>query len=161
MSKKSVVGASSAGILSTVFASLGMVSCCGMPIIASILATVGIGASELSFFSEYQPYFITVSVVAIAYGFWTLYFRNPKKTSCCASSSSCCESRPKRKIWPHIILWIAAASVAYVLCLSPESPKPASSDAATPATDSCCPSPSKNIEAIEREKESAPACSSC
>lgn len=75
MSKKSVVGTTSVGILSSILAFLGVVSCCGMPIIAGILAWLGIGASQLSFFAEYRSLFIGIAIVALLFGFWQVYFK--------------------------------------------------------------------------------------
>lgn len=49
MSDKKTIWSVIAGILSSVFAFLGIVSCCGMPILAGVLAALGIGASQLSF----------------------------------------------------------------------------------------------------------------
>ena len=51
MSDKKTIWSVIAGILSSVFAFLGIVSCCGMPILAGVLAALGIGASQLSFFA--------------------------------------------------------------------------------------------------------------
>lgn len=112
MSKKSVIGATSVGVVSSLLAFVGFVSCCGMPIVAGILSSIGIGATQLSFFVEYQPYFLLLSIVSLGFGFWSLYFRSSSsgccgakeesKSSCCspkpskpAESTSCCSSTPK------------------------------------------------------------------
>ena len=47
-----------ASVISPLLALLGVISCCGLPILAGILATLGIGASQLSFFAEYKGWFI-------------------------------------------------------------------------------------------------------
>ena len=44
MSKKSVIGTTSVGVFSSILAFLGVVSCCGMPIVAGVLVWLGIGA---------------------------------------------------------------------------------------------------------------------
>ena len=54
MDKKKTIWSGITGVVASVLAFLGVVSCCGMPIIAGILATVGIGASQLSFFCRIQ-----------------------------------------------------------------------------------------------------------
>ena len=54
MSDKKTIWSVIAGILSSVFAFLGIVSCCGMPILAGVLAALGIGASQLKFFCGIQ-----------------------------------------------------------------------------------------------------------
>ncbi len=82
MSKKSVLGATSVGIASSLLAFLGFVSCCGMPILAGILSSIGVGATQLSFFAEYQPYFLLLSIISLGFGFWALYFRR-NNSSCC------------------------------------------------------------------------------
>ena len=50
MNQRKTIWATVAGIFSSILAFLGVVSCCGMPILAGILATLGIGASQLRFF---------------------------------------------------------------------------------------------------------------
>lgn len=49
MDKKKTIWSGITGVVASVLAFLGVVSCCGMPIIAGILATVGIGASQVLF----------------------------------------------------------------------------------------------------------------
>lgn len=75
MSNKKTVWSTVAGILSSVLAFLGIVSCCGMPILAGILAAFGIGASQLSFFAEYRGWFIGFAIVSLLFGFYQSYFR--------------------------------------------------------------------------------------
>ncbi len=98
MSKSKIFGATGVGILSGLLASLGFVTCCGFPIIAGVLSAVGIGASQLSFFAEYQPYFLLFAIISLGVGFWMLYFRSGKSSSCCApqsDSNSCCAPKPQ------------------------------------------------------------------
>lgn len=45
MSNTKTIWSVIAGLLSSVFAFLGIVSCCGMPILAGVLTALGIGAS--------------------------------------------------------------------------------------------------------------------
>ena len=63
MDKKKTIWSGITGVVASVLAFLGVVSCCGMPIIAGILATVGIGASQLSFFAEYRGWFIAFAII--------------------------------------------------------------------------------------------------
>ncbi len=99
MSKKSALGATSVGVLSSLLAFLGFVSCCGMPILAGILSSIGVGATQLSFFAEYQPYFLLLSIISLGFGFWSLYFRR-SGSGCCApqptKTDSCCT--PKKTV---------------------------------------------------------------
>lgn len=122
MSKKSVIGTTSVGILSSLLAFLGVVSCCGLPILAGVLAWLGIGASQLSFFAEYRPIFIGVAIVALLFGFWQVYFK--KKASYCETTSCCGASdtkegnlKPKSNLFQKIFLWIGAIVIALMLIL--------------------------------------------
>lgn len=148
MNKKGIVGTTSVGILSSLFAFLGVVSCCGLPLIAGALAWLGIGASQLNFFAEYRPVFIGVSVVALLFGFWQVDFRG--KSSCC-SSSSCCgagknEQLPRSQRFQKVCLWVGAVLIALILIL--EESNDSSSQAELPETpvfsvphkaSGCCP----------------------
>ena len=67
MNRKKTIWSGITGVLASVLAFWGVVSCCGMPIIAGILATLGIGASQLSFFAEYKGWFIVFAVISLIY----------------------------------------------------------------------------------------------
>ncbi len=96
MSKFKMIGATSVGILSSLLASLGFITCCGFPILAGVLSAVGIGTSQLSFFAEYQEYFLLFAIISLLFGFWSFYFKSKSASSCCApqndASSSCSDS---------------------------------------------------------------------
>ncbi len=98
MKKTKIIGTTAVGLLSALLASLGFVSCSGFPIIAGMLSAVGIGAAQLSFFSEYQVYFLLFAIISLGVSFWMLYFRNSKKSSCCTpqteSKTECCTPKP-------------------------------------------------------------------
>lgn len=164
MSKKSVIGTTSVGILSSVLAFLGVVSCCGLPIIAGALAWLGIGASQLSFFAEYRPIFIGLAIVALLFGFWQVYFRKP--SSCC-STSSCCgttekkDEKPKSNRFQKIFLWIGAIVIAAMLIWGNENVQPTQqSDSLAPqiqlqdGQSGCCPSDSPDEKKVEEDKSS-------
>ena len=95
MSNKKTVWSTVAGILSSVLAFLGIVSCCGMPILAGILAAFGIGASQLSFFAEYRGWFIGFAIVSLLFGFYQSYFRS---CACCGSDSEEAKRKKARSI---------------------------------------------------------------
>ena len=140
MSKKSIIGTTSVGILSSVLAFLGVVSCCGLPILAGVLAWLGIGATQLSFFAEYRPIFIGVAIVALLFGFWQVYFK--KRSSCCGATSCCGtadkqeqEAKPKSQLFQKIFLWIGAIVIALMLILG-EQNAPAESQT---QPSGCCP----------------------
>lgn len=54
MNKSKTILTTIMGVISSVLAMLGFVSCCGLPILAGLLAILGIGASQLNFLAEYQ-----------------------------------------------------------------------------------------------------------
>lgn len=150
MSKKSIIGTTSVGVFSSILAFLGMVSCCGMPIIAGVLAWLGIGASQLSFFAEYRPVFLSVAIVALLFGFWQIYFKKP--SSCC-TTTSCCDSidqqqkgaKPRSQIMQKVFLWIGAIVVIAMLFMGNQSEPAAETAPIAPAVQieseqpSCCP----------------------
>lgn len=150
MSKKSIVGTTSVGILSSTLAFLGVVSCCGMPIIAGVLAWLGIGASQLSFFAEYRVVFIGIAIVSLLFGFWQVYFK--KSSSCCTSiagdSNSCCgtpakDEKPKSKLFQKIFLWIGAIVVIAMLFMGNQTNDTEQTQTPVPTTQEqptgCCP----------------------
>jgi len=170
MSKKSVIGTTSVGILSSLLAFLGVVSCCGLPIVAGVLAWLGIGASQLSFFAEYRPIFIGVAIVALLFGFWQVYFK--KKSSCC-TTTSCCgttdkqeeTSKPKSNIFQKIFLWIGAIVIALMLILGEQNaPAEQSNDSLTPqfqlqsVPSSCCPAEPAKETVQEKSNQSTGCC---
>ncbi|MGL4944328.1 MAG: hypothetical protein ACRC46_14195 [Thermoguttaceae bacterium] len=137
-----------AGILSSGLVLLGMVTCCGMPLLAGILAAVGVGASQLSFLAKYQGMFMGIAIASLMFGFYQAYFA--KKASCCGGATEepqgccCCASdatastvpKPSRFLqYQKIFLWIGAAVVGAVLVFSGNS----STTNNTDADSSCCP----------------------
>lgn len=151
MSKSNTIWATIAGVLSSIFAFLGLVGCCGLPILAGILAWLGIGASQLSFFAAYRWWFIGFAIVALLFGFWQVYFK--RNSSCCEpTENKCCAGdakKTKSQLFRKIFLWLGAIIVVSMLaigflesnnalplpagecCPEPESVQPAAS---------CCPS---------------------
>lgn len=87
MSKSKIIGATSVGIASSLFASLGFVTCCGFPIIAGLLSAVGIGASQLSFLAQYQEYFLLFAILSLGFGFYNLYFKQDSSSCGCSGST--------------------------------------------------------------------------
>ena len=82
MNQRKTIWATVAGIFSSILAFLGVVSCCGMPILAGILATLGIGASQLRFFAEYRGWFISFAILSLLVGFRQAYFKKPGGCGC-------------------------------------------------------------------------------
>ena len=129
MDKKKTIWSGITGVVASVLAFLGVVSCCGMPIRAGILATVGIGASQLSFFAEYRGWFIAFAIISLIYGFYQAYFR---KKSCCCSETSSAQQKKGNSIMPKVFLWIG--TVITVLALFMGTPESNASQ-----TSGCCP----------------------
>ena len=107
------------GLGSSLLAGLGIVSCCGTPIFASIVSFVGIGASQLEFFSKYQPFFLFLALLSLLIGFYQMYFKK-KNTSCCSTTSESenglVSARGKSKsVISKIVLWVTAILIGYLL----------------------------------------------
>lgn len=128
MNKLKTIGSTVVGIFSSVLAFLGLVTCCGLPILAGILASIGIGASQLSFFAEYRIYFIALAIISLLFGYYQLYFK--KQKACCDSTgndlskevNSCYtdqveenRNRPKSQKVQKIFLWMGTVVVAVTL----------------------------------------------
>jgi hypothetical protein len=143
MSKSKTIWTTIAGVLSSFLALLGVVSCCGLPILAGILATLGIGASQLSFFAEYREWFIGFAILSLLFGFYQVYFK--KKGSCCGtqSNNSCCgnesentdkPNKPKSQLFQKIFLWIGAAIITIMLIIGANE-----SNTVNSSNGGCCP----------------------
>jgi len=97
------------GIISSLLAFLGVVSCCAFPILAAVLAWFGIGATQLHFFADYQYYFLAFAAMSLIYGFYIVYFKN-RKSDCCNVQNS----KPKSKLLSKIFLWIGLVAIITV-----------------------------------------------
>ena len=86
MGKSGTIWSMIASVISPLLALLGVISCCGLPILAGILATLGIGASQLSFFAEYKGWFIGFAIISLLFGFYQVYFK--KETCGCGTNVS-------------------------------------------------------------------------
>lgn len=132
MNNKKTIWSGITSAFASILAILGMISCCGVPILAGILATIGIGASQLSFFAKYRGYFLLFAIIALIYGFYQAYFK--KKSACCCNTegnegSNC---KKAKTIWPQICLWIGTAATLLALFMG-------NTDNATPQSSKCCP----------------------
>lgn len=151
--KSKTIGSTLIGIFSSILALLGVVSCCGLPILAGILASLGIGASQLSFFAQYRWLFIGLAIVALLFGFYQIYFR--KKKNCCTETveeNSCCSTvSPKKKsksiLFQKIFLWVGAVAIIIILLIGfkegssseiPAADNYCSTEESTQTSGSCC-----------------------
>ncbi len=85
---------SSAAIISSLFAS----ACCILPVLLAGVAGI---AGVASFFEKFRPFFITVVVLFLGYGFYVAYFQKKKE---CAPGEVC--ATPTGKHNQRMTLWI-------------------------------------------------------
>ncbi len=162
MKQNKSIWTSIAGYITSIFAFLGIVSCCGMPIVAGLLSLLGIGASQLSFFEEYKWWFIAISIVCLVWGFIQLY---GKKKSCCCSCGSDNQDDGKKsskQALAKLFLWIGTVLTAYVIIYNLSSDKASSSCCPAKFEHSvqpgCCGSADDEAEIEFENHSSAPSC---
>ncbi len=80
--------------------------CCLGPL---LLGGIGIGAALTAMFAPLRPYFLALSAVLLAMGFYFAY-RKPKPAEPCASEVCAADSRTGRVVRP--LLWLATLAVA-------------------------------------------------
>lgn len=164
MSNRKTIWSVIAGILSSVFAFLGVVSCCGMPILAGVLAALGIGASQLSFFVEYRGWFIAFAIISLLFGFYQIYFK--RSCSCCCEENGSDKSLKKQaraRGFQKIFLWVGAVIILVLLFVGNRAKQPTSGssccptqqEAILPAGEGCCGSvaPEKTESCCEAANE--------
>lgn len=96
-----------AGILTAIGATL----CCIAPLILLMLGISGAWIGNLTAMEPYRPYFLTVAIAAIVYGFWKVY-RKPKAEDC--KPGTFCAMPASDRI-NKIMLWIAVIVIVLVL----------------------------------------------
>lgn len=144
-----------AGVGAALLAVLGSVTCCGAPILAGILASVGIGASQLSFLHDIQPYLIAIALISLAIGFYRLYFK--KDQSCCATSSKDANSPSKRK--SKLFLWVVTALTVGMLIYTNNMNANNNGDSDR-VEESCCTKPQEKTSCCPKPKAKQFCCSS-
>ncbi|MFA8436749.1 MAG: heavy-metal-associated domain-containing protein [Marinifilaceae bacterium] len=108
--KSTLTGAGAA-----VLAVLGNITCCGAPIAAGILASVGIGASQLQFLKSFQPFLIGIALLSLLIGFYRLYFK--KANSCCNTETNKGNAKSSNK-GSKRFLWLVTAFTLIMLVLT-------------------------------------------
>lgn len=99
-----------AGISGALIAS----SCCVVPLLLVTLGISGAWIGNLTALEPYKPYFLSVTVLLLGFGFWYVYFK-PKEE--CEEGSYC--ARPssaritKSALWIAMVLVILSATVDY------------------------------------------------
>jgi copper chaperone CopZ len=81
--------------------------CCLGPL---LVGGAGFGALLVATFAPLQPYFLTLSVVLLATGFYLIY-RKPKAGKACGAGETCEPGSGARRM-AKSLLWIAAVAVA-------------------------------------------------
>ena len=96
------------GLLATggIVAAIGAASCCVLPLALTLLGVSGAWMANLRTLSPYQPYFIGLAVLAIGYGFYQVYWRQPA----CEDGDACARPLPNRLV--KTALWSGAVIVA-------------------------------------------------
>ncbi len=74
--------------------------CCVGPL---LFVTLGVGAGLASTFAPLQPFFILLSVVLLAIGFYVVYGR--RRAPVCAPDESC--TVPRDRTRDKVLLWLA------------------------------------------------------
>lgn len=97
-----------AGLLAVggIAAALGAASCCILPLGFTLLGISGAWMANLRGLSPYQPHLIGLAVVALGYGFYQVYWRQPA----CAEGNACARPLPNRLVKSG--LWSGAIIVA-------------------------------------------------
>lgn len=95
----------SLAIGSTLAAFLASLCCLG-PL---LLGGAGLGAALVATFAPLRPYFLAVSAILLAGGFYFVY-RKPKATEACAGETCAPKSGTRRMAKP--LLWLATLAVA-------------------------------------------------
>ncbi len=81
-----------------ILAALGASSCCILPLVLFSLGVSGAWVGNLTALAPLKPYFITIAIGFLAYGFYTVYHK-PK----CADGAVC--ARPLPSKWVRFSLW--------------------------------------------------------
>ncbi|WP_430817431.1 MerC domain-containing protein [Carboxylicivirga sp. RSCT41] len=154
MSRKILVSTSIIGFITSALSFLGIISCCGFPVIAAFLAWFGIGVSQLAFFSQYQSWFTGIAVIALMYGFYTTY-RKPQpsknKASCCtpdtSEEQSCCSIDKGSNRIAKVMLWLGLIAVSATFLMNDKNTTKQGKNCCASSTettgmqqsDTCCP----------------------
>jgi len=97
-----------------VFGALAASSCCILPLVLFSLGISGAWIGNLTALYPYKPYFVTITLLFLAAGFYLTY-RKPKVA--CASGSYCATAAAGRmlkiSLWGATVLVIAALAFPY------------------------------------------------
>lgn len=161
MNRKNEISTSLVSFLSSVLAYLGIVTCCGFPLVAASLAWLGIGASQLHFLSQYQWLFTSIAIMSLIYGFYTVYFENLNQqefSNCCGDEAkekdtvACSNQKGNSKWLAKAMLWIGLVLVTSSFFIGSQPNKHEASSTV------CCTEEetSKKVKSIKIEPDSVP-----
>ena len=111
-STESVSDTRGTGFLATggIIAALGAASCCVLPLALTLMGVSGAWMANLRALNPYQPYFIGLAALAIGYGFYQVYWRQPV----CEPGDACARPLPNRMVkaglWSGTVIVVIAAT---------------------------------------------------
>ena len=89
---------------------IGASTCCVLPLVLTVLGVSGAWMANLRAMEAYKGYFITLAVVALAVGFYQVYFK-PRRS--CAAGAACARPLPNRMVKAG--LWFGLLVITLVL----------------------------------------------
>lgn len=97
-----------------ILAAIGAASCCVIPFALATLGISGAWIGNFTALAPYQPYFIGLTALFLAGGFYLVY-RKPK--AACAEGSYCARPGSSRvakvALWSATVLFLAAVAFPY------------------------------------------------
>jgi mercuric ion transport protein len=97
-----------------ILAAIGAASCCVIPFALATIGVTGAWIGNFTALAPYQPYFIGLTALFLAGGFYLVY-RKPK--AACADGSYCARPASSRAtkiaLWSASVLFLAAVAFPY------------------------------------------------
>lgn len=94
-----------------VLGAIAATSCCILPLALTVFGITGAWMASLRALAPLQPYFIAATLAFLSYGFYLVYWRQPKA---CKEGTACARPLPNRLVkgalWSATILLLAALS---------------------------------------------------
>ncbi len=101
------------GLVGAVVSAVVASACCIGPLLFVLIGTGGAFAGTFAFLEPFRPWFITVAVAFLGYGFYRVY-RKPKPKP---GEIDCACEDPKKVRRDKAILWIATVVIAALLAV--------------------------------------------
>ena len=112
-SGRGAIALAAAGILGAVAAS----SCCLLPL---VLVSVGVGGAWIGNFTAlaaYQPYIALITLTAVGYGFYSVYWRAPQRCEGEACERPLARPVVKSGLWLGAMLILSALLVPRIVAM--------------------------------------------